>query len=282
MITSTTDTLVIQLNFTSSFTFNLIISFAMPRGPYAKVSAADRARIVECADGGGDWKLLCKNLQVNPTTAYGWVKDGARERRPVAGGRRKALTDEQVDAVCLMIEEDPAMTLKAIKERILENFQLAVGTSTIHNYLEGRLLTLKKVHYIMADSNSQRNKALRMEYVQRISVDMRENKTIIWMDETNINLYCRRTQARAPAGQRAAVALPGCKGPNVHVIGAITDFQIIKWSRLRGAFRSQSAKDWLADMLQHLPYGNDFLLCLFFFCICKQFATFLPRLIHVE
>ena len=38
----------------------------MPRGSYAKVSAADRVRIVECADGGGDWKALCANLRVNP------------------------------------------------------------------------------------------------------------------------------------------------------------------------------------------------------------------------
>ena len=86
---------------------------------------------------------------------------------------------------------------------------------------------------------------------------MQDNKTIICMDETNVNLYRRRTQGRAPTGQRAAVALPGSKGPNVHVIGAITNFQVVKWSQLRGAFRSQSAKDWLADMLQHLPQGNN-------------------------
>ena len=68
----------------------------LPRGSYAKVSAADRARIVECADGGGDWKALCANLRVNPKTTHGWVKSGAQERRPHAGSRRKALTEEQV------------------------------------------------------------------------------------------------------------------------------------------------------------------------------------------
>ena len=65
------------------------------------------------------------------------------------------------------------------------------------------------------------------------------------MNETNINLYCRRTRGRAPAGQRAVVALPESKGSNVHVIGAITNFQVVKWS-------IQVAKckgDWLADML---------------------------------
>ena len=55
-----------------------------------------------------------------------------------------------------------------------------VAISTIHNYLEGRLLTLKKVHYIAADANNARNKGvLRVEYVQAISAHMRDNKTII-------------------------------------------------------------------------------------------------------
>ena len=189
------------------------------------MSAADRARIVECADGGGDWKALCANLRVNPKTA--------QERRPHAGGRHKDPTEEQVDAICGMIEEDQGITLKALKERILVDFQLNVAISMIHNYLEGRLLTLKKVHYIAADANNARNKAaLRVEYVQAISTHIQDNKTIIWMDETNVHLYCRRTQGRASANRRTAVALPGSKGPNVHVIGAKnTNIQVIKWSR---------------------------------------------------
>ena len=146
------------------------------------------ARIVECADGGGDWKALYANLRVNPKMAHGWVKSGAQDPTLVAGAR-----EEQVDAICGMIEEDQGITLKALIERILVDFQLNVAISTIHNYLEGQLITLKKVHYIAADANNARNKAaLRVEYVQAISAHM-QDKTIIWMDETNVNLYCRRT-----------------------------------------------------------------------------------------
>ena len=134
-------------------------------------------------------------FRVNPKMAHGWVKSGAQERRPHAGGRRKALMEEQVDAICGMIEEDQGITLKALKERILADFQSNIAISTIHNYLEGRLLTLKKVHYIAADANNARNKAaLHVEYVQAISAHMQDNNTIIWMDETNVNLYCRRMQ----------------------------------------------------------------------------------------
>ena len=46
----------------------------MPRGSYARASAADRARIVQCADDGDDWKQLCATLQVNPKTAYVWAR----------------------------------------------------------------------------------------------------------------------------------------------------------------------------------------------------------------
>ena len=161
----------------------------------------------------------------------------------VAGAR--LLQEEQVDAICGMIEEDQGITLKALKERILADFQLNVAISAIHNYLEGRLLTLKKVHYIAADANNARNKALRMQYVQAISAHMQDNKTIIWMDETNVNLYCRPTQGRAPADQRAAVALPGSKAPNVHVIGAITNFQVVKWSRLEVHFGRKARRTGL-------------------------------------
>ena len=110
-------------------------------GPYARASAADTARIVQCADDGGDWKQLCATLQVNPKTAYVWVRAGAEERRPTAGGRCKALTEEQVDALCLMVEEDPFITLNALKERLLNDFEVRVSVLSSHNYLEeGTLL----------------------------------------------------------------------------------------------------------------------------------------------
>ena len=37
-----------------------------------------------------------------------WVKVGAQERRLTAGGHRKALTEKQVDALRLIVEEDPS------------------------------------------------------------------------------------------------------------------------------------------------------------------------------
>ena len=46
----------------------------MPRGPYSRIAAADRARIVRLANNGGNWRDLAEQLGVNNKTAYTWFE----------------------------------------------------------------------------------------------------------------------------------------------------------------------------------------------------------------
>ena len=140
-------------------------------------------------------------------------------------------------------------------DRTLPEFGVHVSPSTIHNYLQRKLITLKKAHAIPATMNTDANKELRRQYVQRVSQYMRDGKTIIWMDETNLNLFCRRSQRIARVGERAVMALPTSKGPNIHVICALSAYQMIYMTRRRGAFKSDTAKAWLLEMLENLPLG---------------------------
>ena len=78
-----------------------------------------------------------------------------------------------------MIESDPALTLRQLSERTLLEFGVHVSPSTIHNYLQGKLITLKKAHAIPATMNPDTNKELRTQYAQRIRQYMRDGKTII-------------------------------------------------------------------------------------------------------
>ena len=77
-----------------------------------------------------------------------------------------------------MIESDPTLTL-TLADRTLADFGVAVSQLTIHTYLQGKLITLKKAHAIPATMNTDFNKELRKRYVQRVSQYMREGKTII-------------------------------------------------------------------------------------------------------
>ena len=230
----------------------------MLRGPHARASAADRTHILFSvrimAAIGSSSTLLCKSIpKLHMHLGKGWCwRTETHCRWPPQSSHRRASGHPVFNGRGRSVH-----CVQCTERKSVEWFRSqGCWFCQSSNYLEGRLFTAKKVHYQMVEAHNPRNKVLRLEYIQQISTHMLQNKTIIWMDETNIDLYCQCTQGRAPAGQRAVVALPGSKGPNVHVIGTITNFQVVKWSRLQGAFRSQSAKDWLADMLQHLPQGS--------------------------
>ena len=130
-----------------------------------------------------------------------------------------------MDTICGMIEEDQGITLKALKERILVDFQLNVAISTIHNYVEGRLLTLKKVHYIAADANNARNKPCAWNMCKQSMPICRTTRQL--SGSTKRTLTCT-VGARKEELQLASELQSLCWDPRVpmsmHVISAITNF----------------------------------------------------------
>ena len=51
---------------------------------------------------------------------------------------------------------------------------------------------------------------------------MGQGKFIVFMDESNCNLFLRRREGRSRKGTRCTVKTPTSKGKNVHMIGAIS------------------------------------------------------------
>ena len=74
--------------------------------------------------------------------------------------------------------------------------------------MQGKLINLKKAHAIPATTNTDANKELRKQYVHLVSQYMRDGKTIIWMDQTNLDLFWRRSQGRARVGHVKGHAKP--------------------------------------------------------------------------
>jgi len=239
-------------------------------------SPQDRGRILEAAAKGEDWVALCSTLGVKYSTAYSWVRSGryatvfvsffnfsliiiysCRSTVKKRGGAKpKKLDANTVEEVLNWIGNDCTITLKAIQEKLFTEHNLRIGVSTISNYLENELVTFKQVHKISANMNSAGNKAARKEYLTALSEYTRTGKTIIWIDETNFNLFCRRTHGRSLAGTRAVINLPASRGPNVHVIGAISAGNIISFTVKRGSFTANEANTWLQDVLSSLSRFN--------------------------
>nr|CAI5868543.1 unnamed protein product [Callosobruchus analis] len=168
------------------------------------------------------------------------------------GIKPKALVEDEINTIVEWIEDDCGLTLKQEKINVLANFR------TIGNYLDGRLFTMKQVHKQPISMNSEGNKRKRAEYVTALNRYIELGKQIVWIDETNFNLFCRRTRGRSRVGVRAVQHLPAARGPNVHLIGAISPAEVVTMERRRGSFSSDSANIWITNLLQRWQdMGNE-------------------------
>lgn len=230
----------------------------MERKQYRTHVDQDRQRIVMCANRGEDWVALAKTLDIKYKTAFHWVRSGRDVMLRKGGNRPKSLTEDEVNIMISWIEEKCDCTLKQLQQKIQHEFQKIVSISTVGNYLEGRLFSVKQVHTEPITMNSEENKRKRADYVQALNNYIQQGKQIVWMDETNFNLFCRRTRGRSRVGARAVQLLPAARGLNVHLIGAISAAGVISMERRRGSFTAQLANAWVRGLLQQwTDMGNQ-------------------------
>lgn len=223
-----------------------------------KYTEQDRARIVQCANQGNYWVELAASLNIRYKTAYRLVTSGTTAPSRRGGNRPKALTQDHVDTILGWIEAEWDITLKMIQERLLRELHVTVSVRTIGNYLENQLYTLKQTHQASVNMNIMKNKRKRAVYVQKLQDYLRAGKQIVWVDETNFNLFCRRSRGRAKRGRRATQVFPASRGPNVHLIGAISSSSVVWMERQRGSFDSQRAKQFIQTVInQWEALGNN-------------------------
>lgn len=222
---------------------------AMQRKTYRKYSKKDRERLVACANRGEDWASLAETLNIKYKTAYSWISSGRGFSLKKGGNKPKLLSEERVDVIIHWLEQDPSMSLKSLKNKIYNEFQISISITAVGNYLNGRFFTVKQVHRQPITMNSFENKTRRADYVRNLNNYVQQGKQIVWIDETNFNLFCRKTRGRSRIGSRAIQLLPAARGPNVHLIGGISAAGVVLFERRRGSFDSQAANGWLRRLM---------------------------------
>ena len=218
------------------------------RRKYNKVSNSDRKRIYDCFKEGRDWRQLAKTLGINQRTAQHWLFNDQVEPKKKGGSLSKK-TPEIMNFFTDVIEEKTSITLKELKDLLLQHFRMNVSINCIKNWLDGELFSVKDVRPTVLNMNSVENKAKRARYIEGLFNARSEGRTIIWIDESNFNLYCKRKQGRSKIGSRASIIQPTCKGQNLHCIGAMSSNQMIHFSTHRGSYTRNECLDWFRELV---------------------------------
>lgn len=221
--------------------------------PYIKKVDAVNPKIQICAvyNSNGDWRNLANVLGVSKRTAYRWVKNQDVPEKQHGGKRRVKITDEHRRFFENEIERNPKITLQQLKEKILQSYEINVTKECIRQHLDGLMYTIKQVHREPERANSIDNKTKRLEYVRTLLNLQAENLPIIYLDETNFNMFISRTQGRSKKGSRCTFVAAGSRGANIHLIGCIGISGLIHYELRRGSFKKPEANEFVKQCLRN-------------------------------
>lgn len=199
--------------------------------PIVKVSNRDRERLIAARDNDGDVGALADNLQIPRHNAYFIADSGRCEQLPKGGKRFEIMTDEQLQFVIGLIEDNASLTLQQLRDRLIVHFVDArrhPSTSTISRRLHNALITVKKIETVPFERNSAITIQRRMEYAtwwdSPEGPPANPETLFVYCDEAGYNLHTRRNFGRSRRGSVARRVLTGGPGPNITVIAAICDF----------------------------------------------------------
>ena len=99
--------------------------------------------------------------------------------------------------------------------------------------------------------NRPENKIKRVQYLEFLHESSISGRTLIWIDETNFNLYYRRSQLRSKIGwlTRSLIKLPSSKGANLHCTGAINDSKMLLFTTQSDSFKSDKFNEWIKELI---------------------------------
>ncbi|KAG7159526.1 putative DDE superfamily endonuclease domain-containing protein 44 [Homarus americanus] len=167
-----------------------------------------------------------------------------------AGSRHKIIDNETLDLIVMLLEANPMMTLREIKEEVMDIFPTKPHFSevTLSRYLEGELISLKMSRDSPAERNSPAVKEARHAYATWMLATGLQQQ-LVYIDETGFNLWTKRTYGRARRGERVHRAVGGQRGRNTTVIAAIAEHCGILYHEIHyGSVTKEVFSDFIASL----------------------------------
>ncbi|OWZ04497.1 LOW QUALITY PROTEIN: Transposase [Phytophthora megakarya] len=202
-----------------------------------------------------------KNNDVHYSTARRAVFTADQETKE-HGDLRAANVKLTMEAMCKLeeyIEDDYRRTLADLRDLLLSDLGIFVGTSTIHRALQGMLYSVRRVRIDKATMNSTTNKTKCKTFVEELNKHINEGNMIVFQDEINFSLYLSRTTGWSRVGERAVVTLPPSQGKNLHVQGGVSSGTgIVLLQTHKGSVKEEENARFHADLFIAALRTNEF------------------------
>lgn len=222
---------------------------------YQSIESSLRQRVINFYQEGIAKIQISRNLDINYRTVCSiirtWVVEGrsltVQRGRKVGSGM---VTNEIRDFVRGSLSSFNTYRLKDLQEKISEEFGLIFSIETVRTIVNCLVITLKRTTNINEMVNRPEIKESRKQYVEWYLRESRENeKNMVFIDESPLNLYMKRNYGYSPRGQRASQIIPASRGRNLTLISAINGEKVLYSVVIDGSARAVDFKLFLGQLL---------------------------------
>lgn len=155
------------------------------------------------------------------------------------------LSEVHTNYVIELVDKNPCIAVNHIREELYLKFKnLTISVAALHAHMKNKcFLSLKNAQIYTRDRDAERTLNLRFDFItqwKEAGVDFMKN--CVFMDEAGFNSHQIRRRAWAPKGQPALVKVPTQKGMNISIVGCISPFGTINFSKVEPLKPSDAAK----------------------------------------
>ncbi|RHY87780.1 hypothetical protein DYB35_008985 [Aphanomyces astaci] len=206
-------------------------------------TAEEKKCVLDAFLRSDNWKLVAQHNDMSLATARRVVTTGRTTLLPRGGFRpaKSKVTPEIRAALEQYLDKNCQYTLREMQTFVAADFAgTELSVQTISRHILGMLYTVKQVRIEPATCNNDINKQKRREFALKLKQHQDNGDYIVYYDETNYNVYCKRSFGRSKKGTRATVVLPPSKGPNLQVQCAVSAEQgLVHYKLERGSIRME-------------------------------------------
>lgn len=156
-----------------------------------------------------------------------YCKENVIKKSKRGGKKPMKLDDTHIRFIKSAIEENCALTLKALKILLFENFSINVSLSTIERQIGNFGFSFKRISTVTLKSISNDMKEKRVSYACWFLKLRNENRNIIFYDETGFQVVMRNLYGRSVVGKKAIKTVPSLKSKNITVMAAMSNKALI-------------------------------------------------------
>lgn len=194
-----------------------------------------------------------------------YEKENRYEQKLKGGVRKRSLEENHIQAIRSWIDENCAMTLKAIKMKLQECYNIDICLKTVDRYISSFSYTIKQISLIPQRRNDE--KAIQSRYNYAVEffeiISKISESHIIFLDEVGFNVSMRTKKGRSLIGTAAVQVVPGLRMRNISVCAAMNRDGVVYYASQTQAFKSISFLEFLKELfvkLEAMGLKNAFVI----------------------